>query len=87
MVRARLTRVIKHKRMILVRDTTIWVLPGEGAVGGAESIASSARGRLGPRRREESEEKNTVTDSKHAGIGCGDLKVLLVPKKFGVLPK
>ena len=79
--------MIKHKRIILVRDTTIWVLPEEGAVGGAESIASSARGRLGPRRREESEEKNIVTDSKHAGIGCGALKVSLIPKKFGVLPK
>ena len=59
----------------------------EGAFEGAESIASSARGRLGPRSREESEEKNIVTDTKHAGIGCGDLKVSLIPKKFGVLPK
>ena len=87
MVRTRLARVIKHKRRILVRDTTTCVLPGEGALGCAESIASSARGRLGPRRREESEEKNIMTDSKHAGIGCGDLKVSLIPKKFGVLPK
>ena len=79
--------MIKHKRIVLVRDTTMLKLPGEGAFGGAESIASSARGRLGPRRREESEEKNTVTDSKHVGIGCGDLKVSLIPKKFGVLPK
>ena len=86
-VSAKLARVSKHKRRILMRDTTIGVLPGEGAFRGAESFAESARGRLGPRRREESEEKNIITDSKHGGIGCGDLKVSLIPKKFGVLPK
>ena len=79
--------MMRHKRTILVLDTTICVLPGEGAFGCAESIASSARGRLGPRRREESEEKNIMTDSKHLGIGCGDLKVSLFSTKFGALPK
>ena len=34
-VRTGLARVIKHKRIVLVLDTTIQRLPGEGAVGGA----------------------------------------------------
>ena len=74
---SRLAIVIRHKRRVLRRDSTKRGLRGEGAFGGAESIADSARGRLGPHRRVDSEEpeKNIVADSKHARVECGRLKV------------
>ena len=76
-------RHIRHE--ILKRETTIEGLPGGKALESAVSIAVSARSRLGPCRREGSEEKNIVADSKHWNMEV--IWIMLVPIKSGVFSK